>query len=112
ATLQLSGESLPFYGVDVWTGYELSWLDERGKPVVAIAEFRIPCNSRAIVESKSFKLYLNSFNQSRFASAAEVCAILEKDLSLAVEADVAVSLQPLSSGKAFGINDMEGICLD
>ena len=121
-SLLLKGDALPFYGVDVWTGYELSWLDERGKPVVAIAEFRIPCTSQAIVESKSFKLYLNSFNQTRFTDVAEVCATLEKDLSAAVEAVVQVSLKPLFNDKLFNdklsadkwmhIEVLEGCCLD
>lgn len=116
-SLLLDNDALPFYGVDVWTGYELSWLDERGKPVVAIAEFRIPCTSLAIVESKSFKLYLNSFNQTRFTDAAEVCATLEKDISAAVDAVVQVSLKPLSVGrlsfdKLMHIEVLEGCCLD
>ncbi len=112
ATLHLNGEDLPFYGVDIWTGYELSWLDERGKPVVAIAEFRVPCTSKAIVESKSFKLYLNSFNQTRFSNADAVCAAITKDLSTVVEAAVVVSLQPLSVDSAFSVNVLEGTCLD
>ena len=67
---------LPFFGVDIWTGYELSWLNESGKPVVALAEFTIPCESECIIESKSFKLYLNSFNQTRFKDQQEVCAAI------------------------------------
>jgi 7-cyano-7-deazaguanine reductase len=111
-TLQLDSGNLPFYGVDIWTGYELSWLDERGKPVVALAEFRIPCTSAAIVESKSFKLYLNSFNQSRFEDAAAVCAILKKDLSAVVGAEVAVSLQRIMSADSFAVSALKGVCLD
>ncbi len=63
-------ESLPYSGVDIWNCYELSWLLPSGKPVVAIGEFRIPADSPNIIESKSFKLYLNSLNQSVFDSAA------------------------------------------
>ena len=111
-SLLLNTDHLPFYGVDVWTGYELSWLDGRGKPVVAVAEFRIPCISRAIIESKSFKLYLNSFNQTRFTDAADVCATLEKDLSAAADAVVQVSLKPLSVDKLMHIQTLEGYCLD
>lgn len=59
-------EALPFHGVDIWNAYELSWLDGRGKPVVRLAEFRIPADSDHIIESKSFKLYLNSYNLTRF----------------------------------------------
>ncbi|MEN0039674.1 MAG: NADPH-dependent 7-cyano-7-deazaguanine reductase QueF [Cellvibrio sp.] len=90
------GEGLPFYGVDIWTGYELSWLDAKGKPVVAVAEFFIPCESEFIAESKSFKLYLNSLNQTRFESAQEVEALIAKDLSATTNAEVKVKLIPLS----------------
>jgi 7-cyano-7-deazaguanine reductase len=91
------GATLPFYGVDIWTGYEVSWLDALGKPVVAIAEFSIPCDSKFIVESKSFKLYLNSLNQTRFDSAAQVETLITKDLAVVTGADVLVSIMPLSA---------------
>jgi 7-cyano-7-deazaguanine reductase len=74
----------PFFGADIWTAYELSWLNLRGKPQVALVHFTIPCESVNIVESKSFKLYLNSFNNSRFADAAEVLARLRADVNEAV----------------------------
>src|SRR5690606_26040873 len=61
--------TLPFYGVDIWNAYEVSWLNLRGKPQIAIATFTAPADSPNIVESKSFKLYLNSFNQTRLADA-------------------------------------------
>jgi len=86
------GDTLPFYGVDIWTGYELSWLDTSGKPVVAVAEFFIPCESEFIVESKSFKLYLNSLNQTRFDSVVEVEALIEKDLTRITGTDVQVNV--------------------
>lgn len=86
-----------FYGEDIWTGYELSWLDASGKPQVAIAEFRIPCASPQLVESKSFKYYLNSFNQTEFASLLLVQATLEADLSRATGASVTVQLYSLAS---------------
>lgn len=72
-----------FFGVDIWNGYEISWLNAKGKPMVCTAEFRIPATSRYLIESKSFKLYLNSFNQSRFDSAEEVSALMVADLSAA-----------------------------
>ena len=62
----------PFFGADLWTAFEVSWLNLRGKPQVALVHFTIPCESPNIVESKSFKLYLNSFNNTQFADAAEV----------------------------------------
>ena len=63
---------LPFSGVDIWNAYELSWLNARGKPRVALAEFSVPAGSPNIVESKSLKLYLNSFNQTRFDDDEQV----------------------------------------
>ena len=73
-------DALPFFGEDIWTGYELSWLNTKGLPQVALIEFCLPCDSPNIVESKSIKLYLNSFNQSHFSGAAEVHC--EKKLAL------------------------------
>ncbi|MBV5296038.1 MAG: NADPH-dependent 7-cyano-7-deazaguanine reductase QueF [Curvibacter lanceolatus] len=73
--------SPPFFGADLWTAFELSWLNLRGKPQVAIAHVTVPCESRNIIESKSFKLYLNSFNNTRFTDASEVQARLRADLS-------------------------------
>ncbi|WP_197085470.1 NADPH-dependent 7-cyano-7-deazaguanine reductase QueF [Cellvibrio sp. pealriver] len=93
---------LPFYGVDIWTGYELSWLNLSGKPQVAVAEFRIPCDSKYIIESKSFKLYLNSFNQTRFASQKDVLVVLERDLSAIANATVEVQLLPITHGHPSG----------
>ena len=90
--LALESNNLPFVGEDVWYGYELSWLNEKGKPVVAVAEFRFACTSDNIVESKSFKLYLNSFNQTRFASIKEVEQVLTKDLSKIAGSPAKVSL--------------------
>lgn len=83
---------LPFFGVDVWTGYELSWLNLKGKPQVAIVEFIIPANSTHIVESKSFKLYLNSFNQTKLSGTDELKTRLETDLSKGFGGDVRVVL--------------------
>ncbi|MEZ7848681.1 MAG: NADPH-dependent 7-cyano-7-deazaguanine reductase QueF [Polaromonas sp.] len=71
----------PFFGADMWTAYELSWLNLRGKPQVALAQVVVPCETPNIIESKSFKLYLNSFNNSRFADASAVLALLRRDLS-------------------------------
>jgi 7-cyano-7-deazaguanine reductase len=71
----------PFFGADLWTAFEVSWLNLRGKPQVALAHFTIPCETPNLIESKSFKLYLNSFNNTRFADASEVLARLRTDLS-------------------------------
>jgi 7-cyano-7-deazaguanine reductase len=74
----------PFFGADMWTAFELSWLNTRGKPQVAIAHITVPCESPHIIESKSFKLYLNSFNNTRFADAREVLARLRTDINEAL----------------------------
>ena len=74
----------PFFGADMWTAFELSWLNPRGKPQVALAHFTVPCETPNIVESKSFKLYLNSFNNTTFASSDEVKGRLRADLGEAV----------------------------
>jgi 7-cyano-7-deazaguanine reductase len=76
--------SLGFFGADLWTAFELSWLGTRGKPQVAIAHIMVPCESINIVESKSFKLYLNSFNNTQFEDAAAVSACMKADLNAAV----------------------------
>ena len=79
----LAGQ-LPFFGADLWTAFELSWLNPRGKPQLAIAHVTVPCETPQIVESKSFKLYLNSFSNSVFTSADEVRARIRDDVSEAV----------------------------
>ena len=66
--LNIDEAQLPFKGQDIWTGYEVSWLNNKGKPMVGVALFEFPCQTSHIIESKSFKLYLNSFNQTRFDS--------------------------------------------
>lgn len=98
-------QSLPFVGQDLWTGYELSWLNPKGKPQVAVAEFSFAADSTNIVESKSFKLYLNSFNQSPFESWAEVEKTLTDDLSKASGGPVIVKLMSLSEARQWSIRD-------
>lgn len=88
-------EALPFHGEDLWNAYELSWLNARGKPVVAMGELRVPASSPRLIESKSLKLYLNSFNASRFDDMAEAEAVIARDLSAAAGAPVSVQLQSL-----------------
>lgn len=109
--LNLSGQ-LPFYGEDIWYGYELSWLEPSGKPVVAVAQFRFPCTSTNLVESKSFKLYLNSFNQSKFRNWQEVENILAKDLGNTAQANVEVSLFKVDHCPALNIQRDDAINID
>ena len=78
------GEAMPFFGADIWTAYELSWLNARGKPQLALAHITVPCESPNIIESKSFKLYLNSFNNTVFADEQAVVACLRGDLAQAL----------------------------
>ncbi|MFA5589343.1 MAG: NADPH-dependent 7-cyano-7-deazaguanine reductase QueF [Lysobacteraceae bacterium] len=102
----------PFHGVDVWNGYELSWLDRRGKPQVALAQFRIPADSRCLIESKSFKLYLNSFASTALDDAAQLRQHLLRDLSAAAEGTVEVELVPAAAFSAQRIEELEGDCID
>jgi len=88
------GLPLPFHGTDIWNAYELSWLDMHGKPQVAVAEFRVPATTPNIIESKSFKLYLNGFAQEPLASAAALRALLQQDLTTAAGDVVEVTLHP------------------
>jgi len=111
-SLDIDKSELPFYGEDVWYGYEVSWLNPKGKPVVAIAEFRFPCTSDSIVESKSFKLYLNSFNQSKFDSHQSVKEHLEQDLSKIVNATITVSLFDVDNCPPLIINQGDHTCID
>lgn len=112
AALGVSATTLPWQGVDIWTAYELSWLLPSGKPVVAMAEFRVPAGSPCIIESKSFKLYLNSFNQSRFSGVAEVTAVMERDLSQVAGAAVQVQIAELAATTAQGLSSLPGRCID
>lgn len=100
----------PFRGCDLWNAYELSWLNPKGLPQVAMAEFRVSCESPYIIESKSFKLYLNSFNLSRFAAADEVRQHLIEDLSQAAGAPVSVVMQSVEAPAR--IDQLQGESLD
>ncbi len=103
---------LPFFGRDLWYGYELSWLTLQGKPVVRIAQFELPCDSPCLIESKSFKLYLNSFNQSRFASAELVAEQLTADLSVVAKAPVKVDLFTIDEFAARSFDVAPGVSID
>lgn len=105
-------EDLPFIGEDVWNAYEVSWLNSDGKPVVALATCHIPCSSVNIVESKSFKLYLNSFNQTVFKNVQNVTKTIEADLSLTVQAPVLVELHILEPNYRADFGSFSGKCLD
>lgn len=106
------GDALPFHGVDVWNAYELSWLDARGKPEVAIGEFRVPATTPNIVESKSLKLYLGSFTQERFASAHDVRARIARDLSSAAGGEVSVVLTLPRQFASLALGSLDGESID
>lgn len=112
-------DALPFFGADLWTAFELSWLNQRGKPQVALAHFTIPCETPNIIESKSFKLYLNSFNNSRFDSLEAVQARLREDINEALWRGAAARLSSASvrvmAADHFEfqqVQELEGLSLD
>lgn len=106
------GALLPFTGADVWTAYELTWLDPRGKPQVAIATIDVPADSPSIVESKSMKLYLGSFAQSRYATRSDVEAAIGRDVSRAAGAPIRVALDGPESFVASSMRELAGESLD
>ena len=110
--LGLHADALPFVGEDLWNAYELSWLDARGKPVVALGCLRVPADSPCLIESKSLKLYLNSLNQTCFADAAAVEATVARDLTQAAGAAVRVTLTPLAQRPARQVGYPAGQLLD
>jgi 7-cyano-7-deazaguanine reductase len=117
AELGLHG-AVPFFGADLWTAFELSWLTPRGKPQVAIAHITVPCETVNIVESKSFKLYLNSFTNTRFASADEVRDRIRADVSeaawrgAAAESSVGVRLLLPDQFDREPVHELDGLSLD
>jgi 7-cyano-7-deazaguanine reductase len=108
----LLGQSLPFAGADIWNAYELSWLNARGKPEVAMARFIVPAESPNIIESKSFKLYLNSFNQTSLDDSRMLLSRLRTDLSAAAGSPVDVRLVLPSEFNTFSIAELEGQDID
>ena len=105
----VDAQALPFVGSDRWHAYELSWLDARGKPHMATATFAVPADSPMLVESKSFKLYLNSFNAHRVASPEALRAQIEADLSHAAGAPVSMQfgLPPMTANAGESIDALE-----
>ena len=101
---------LPFQGEDIWNAYELTWLDDKGKPRVATGEFRVPADSPNIIESKSMKLYLNSLSMTRYVQFNDAATTIAADLTRAAGAAVTVVLNPLSD--ATGLAELPGVCID
>ena len=99
-------------GADIWTAYEISWLNPKGVPQVAIADVSIDFRSENLIESKSFKLYLNSFNQTTFADFADVQQTLQRDLQDCAQGEVKVRLNSLADYTAQPIVALSGDCID
>jgi 7-cyano-7-deazaguanine reductase len=108
-SLELS-DPLPFHGIDIWNGYELSWLDPKGKPQLATAEFQFAVDSEFILESKSFKLYLCSYHQTHFNSIEDVQKRMQDDLEKASKGSVRVTMHP----KEHSVIHLpqQGFCID
>lgn len=105
-------DPLPFSGVDLWTAYELSWLDGKGAPCVGIAEISVPCKSTNIIESKSLKLYLHSLNEYVFTSRNDLVTTLVSDLSKVCGVTIGVELFSVGQYCEKGLNSFSGDCLD
>lgn len=99
-------------GADIWTAYEISWLNEKGVPQVAIADIYLDHQSQNLIESKSFKLYLNSFNQSKFSDFNQVAHIMQQDLAECAQGEVKVRLNSLAFYRSQKIDTLQGECID
>lgn len=110
--LGIATAALPFAGADIWNAWELSWLDQRGKPCVAVAELRVPCDSPNLIESKSLKLYLGGYAMTRFEDVHGVRSRIRRDVSACTGADVEVALlEPADFGR-LQATDFAGESLD
>jgi 7-cyano-7-deazaguanine reductase len=105
-------QALPFVGVDIWNAFELSWLNPKGKPQIALAEFQIPADSPHMIESKSFKLYLNSLNNAHFADEQELRERIIADLSAAAGSKITTRVQTNEAIAKKGMQEMSGVLLD
>lgn len=110
--LNIDEAALPFYGADEWTAYELSWLQPGGLPQVAVGRIVVPATSPNLIESKSFKLYLNSFNQTVFSGISDVQQTMVRDLSACAGLPVDVELFSLSEFTTHPLAELPGQCLD
>ncbi|OWO81073.1 NADPH-dependent 7-cyano-7-deazaguanine reductase QueF [Photorhabdus luminescens] len=110
--MEIFPDNLPFHGADIWTLYELSWLNSRGLPQVAIGHVSLNATSKNLIESKSFKLYLNSFNQTRFENWQAVEETLQRDLAACAKGEVEVTLHHLDHFNNQPISAFTGECID
>ena len=107
-----ANQALPFVGVDIWNAFELSWLNKKGKPQIALAEFQVPADSPNMIESKSFKLYLNSLNSARFEDEAEIRERLITDLSAVAGSKIATRINQNETVAKKGMQEMSGVLMD
>ena len=111
STLGLRGE-LPFRGEDLWTAWEIYWLGASGRPAARVLELSLPADSPCLVESKSFKLYLNALNGERVGSAADFMALLLEDLTPVLGMAPRIALLGEEEVRARGLDPMPGTCID
>jgi len=112
ASLGITEDALPFCGMDVWNAYEFSWLNNRGKPEVALAQIHVPAKSANIIESKALKMYLGSYSGTRFGDRSDVISTLESDLTITARAPVSVTLMQADAVQAAGVGVLMGQSLD
>lgn len=110
--LGVTANALPFVGGDIWNAWELSWLDARGQPCIAVAELRVPCTSPRLVESKSLKLYLNGYAMTRFGTSQEIQTRVATDVSRCVGAAITLQLHQVSALATLGGQALVGQSLD
>lgn len=108
----INSDKLPFYGCDCWNHYEVSWLNDKGKPMVGIAEIIYDCCSPKLIESKSLKLYFNSFNNTKISSIDALESMVKRDLEKRIEIDVVVRIVTLDKANAFNIQAPKGESID
>jgi 7-cyano-7-deazaguanine reductase len=111
-TLGIAEGALPFEGLDTWNAYEFTWLNQKGKPEVAVLQLQVPGKSSHFIESKSLKLYLGSFSNTPFANRADIIRALESDLTLATQASVGVVLRTPEQVQLEGMGQFTGTNLD
>lgn len=112
--INIDAHNIPFHGFDLWNHYEVSWLNEKGKPVVALAEILYGCESKEMIESKSMKLYFNSFNNTHFANASAIQTTIKHDLEQRINGSaVTVNIFPLNEYENKSLfSTLEGLSID
>jgi 7-cyano-7-deazaguanine reductase len=106
-------EVLPFFGYDLWNHYEVSWLNQKGKPIAGIAQILYACDSPNIIESKSMKLYFNSFNNTRMENIEMLQSVIKSDLESRIESPVSIKVSALNQvNNALYYRGMHGKCID